>query len=198
VDLDRLILIHHAMQRLLEPLPVVVPYAPRLARLIDDTSLQVRRAFPHLLRMVQACALLHQFQRQRDSDGRLVASPADYRKARKLLEEPLAKSLGSRLSPSARRFFDRLRGLADGSSNFSTREAAKFDRTNGSERSVRSWLNELHEASVIEQVSEGRGNTPAVWRLASDAPDRVREAVCPIPTPRQVFGRQEDRLAGNR
>lgn len=63
-------------QRLLEPLDVLVPYATRLefpARTTAD-----RRSSVKLLGLIQAHALLHQRQRQRDAKGRLLATPADY------------------------------------------------------------------------------------------------------------------------
>src|SRR5262249_28900918 len=62
---DQIIQKHHALQRMLEQLPVVIPFAGRLGELFESGRVEARRAFPHLMGMVQAAALLHQRQRQR-------------------------------------------------------------------------------------------------------------------------------------
>ena len=63
-------------QRLLETRDVVVPYAPKL-RFPARTSAD-RRSSAKLLGLIAASALLHQHQRQRDEQGRIVAVPRDY------------------------------------------------------------------------------------------------------------------------
>lgn len=87
-------------QRLLEPLEVVVPYATRLtfpARTTGD-----RRASAKLLGLIQAHALLHQRQRARDRQGRLLATPADYAVVHALLAPQVAREVEG-LSPRAAR-----------------------------------------------------------------------------------------------
>ena len=104
-----------------------------------------RRAFPHVLNMIQAVALLHQRQREQDPDGRLIATAEDYQIARHLLLKPMARLLGNGLSEPARRFFDRLQAWASGT--FTSAEAKKRERN--SKSSVHGWLNELHEAGLL-------------------------------------------------
>ncbi len=125
----------HALQRTLENLPVVVPYADRLAELIDGNRVELRRAFPHLVSMIQATALLHQRQRGRDADGRLIAMPDDYQVARRLLARPMARLLGGGISDPAQRFYDRLCRWAQGT--FTTTEAASQERGRVGDRAVR-------------------------------------------------------------
>src|SRR5439155_21297020 len=105
---ERIILCHHALQRILESLPVAVPYAERLGELIPTERVEVRRAFPHLIGMVQAITLLHQRQRERDADGALIATAEDYQIARHLLANPMARLLGNGLYDSSRRVDERL------------------------------------------------------------------------------------------
>jgi len=69
---------HHAIQRTLQQSPVVVPFAERLGESVAHQRVEARRAFPQLMAMIQASALLHQHQRQLDSDGRLLAQAEDY------------------------------------------------------------------------------------------------------------------------
>jgi hypothetical protein len=164
---DRIIQRHHALQRMLRSLPVVIPYAERLGELFVSDRVEVRRAFPHLMSMIQALALLHQQQRQQDTDGRLIATAADYELARHLLVKPMERLLGGGLSDPAQRFFDRLRTWAH--DTFSSTEAKKKERNCKS--SVHAWLHELHEAGIVELVEEARGRAPTRWRLSGNTPD---------------------------
>jgi hypothetical protein len=73
----RIILSHYALQRMLQPLPVAVPYAEQLAELMPSDRVEVRRGFPQVIGMVQAITLLHQRQRNTNADGALVATEED-------------------------------------------------------------------------------------------------------------------------
>jgi hypothetical protein len=158
---ERLVLRHHALQRMLEPLPVVVPYAERLGELIRPDRVELRRAFPHLIGMIRAVTLLYQRQRTRTADGTLVATADDYQIAQRLLRSPMARLLGGGLSHPARRYYERLKSWATG--EFSTTEAKR--KETASKSSVSGWLHELYEDGFVELVEAGRGRTPATWRL---------------------------------
>ncbi|MCX7428733.1 MAG: hypothetical protein NTW96_24290 [Planctomycetia bacterium] len=94
---------HHAAQRMLQALDVVVPFAGKLAAALPAEKVELRRAYPLLIGCVQASALLHQFQRKVSSDtcGRVIATGDDYALARHLLAKPMAERLGERLSDAA-------------------------------------------------------------------------------------------------
>jgi len=70
-------------QRILEPAEVAIPFAERLAFPARTTA--DRRAPGQLLGLVAAHALLHQLDRERDPQGRVVATPADYAAVHTLL-----------------------------------------------------------------------------------------------------------------
>jgi hypothetical protein len=161
-DTKRIIEKHHAMQRLLQSYPVVIPYAGRLGELLDDQRVEMRRAFPQIISMVQAVALLHQYQRDRDAEGRLVANRMDYVMSRRLLLKPMTRLLGGGLSDPARRFLDRLRGWAK-SQPFTSTEARS--KETHSRAAVFGWLKELNEAGMVKEIAEGRGSRPATWEL---------------------------------
>jgi hypothetical protein len=177
---DEIILRHHALQRMLQPLPVVIPYAERLGELIPSERVEVRRAFAHLLNMVQAITLLHQQQRKRDSNEALFASEEDYQIGRHLLLKPMARLLGGGISDPAQRFYERLRTWT--SNEFTTTEARR--RETSSKSAVSGWLAELHEAGRIELVEASRGRTPATWRLSGPA-DFAEDRQ--LPTVQEVF-----------
>jgi hypothetical protein len=70
---------HHALQRLLERHEVVIPYAEPLAAELElfADRCECRRAFPMILSMIQASAMLHQRQRAMIEAGFLIAAPTD-------------------------------------------------------------------------------------------------------------------------
>ncbi len=179
-DLARVVDRHHALQRSLVALPVVVPYAERLGELFAGERVEARRAFPMVLRVIEASALLHQQQRPRDPNGLLVATPRDYDLARLLLSGPVARLLGSGPSAAACRFLARVEGWATGS--FTTTEARRKEKH--SRASVYGWLTELHAAGVVELVERGSGRSPSVWKTTGQA---TQEASV-LPAPELLFG----------
>lgn len=70
---------HHALQRLLRPAPVVIPFSDRIA--FPMTSVRHRDEQAAFLRLIAASAILHQFQRTRDTDGAVLAVEADFEHA---------------------------------------------------------------------------------------------------------------------
>lgn len=152
---------HHAAQRMLQQRPVFIPFAGKVAEHFDCERVEARRAIGHVMGMIQACALLHQFRRMIDGDGRIVAEAADYELARHLCRGPLARLLGGRISEAAIRFRDRLESWAG--DRFTTTQAAKRDRK--ASQTVRDWLRDLCEAGAVEQVESAKGSRPATWKL---------------------------------
>jgi hypothetical protein len=180
-DLGRVRLRHHALQRLLARREVVVPFAPRIASLFPNGRVEARRAFPHLMSLIQTSALLHQFQRASDAAGRVVAVQADYEVARRLLADSMRRLLGKGISEPARRFYQRLRTWF-GATSFTSAEARAKEET--SRRAVSGWLAELHQAGVLAQLEPARGSTPARWRIE---PGNFEECVNVLPDEDEVF-----------
>jgi hypothetical protein len=177
----RRIQVHHAIQRLLRRKEVFIPCAEALAERLPDDRNEVRRFFPHLLSLISAVTLLYQFQRDQDDQGRLMSTPNDYETARRLMEGPAGRVLGNRLSRSARRCAERLDECLGGR-EFTTREA--IQKCNASERAVRGWLRELHDAAWLDQLEPPRGSIPAKWRMVEPG---QRTANCVLPTLEEVF-----------
>lgn len=73
-----------AIQLLLEPQPVVIPFLPALAERFPAKVTEARRAFARLVGLIEAVALLHQRQRERQG-GSIVAVEDDARLAWRLL-----------------------------------------------------------------------------------------------------------------
>ena len=177
---DRIVRVHHAMQRLLafHVEPVEIPFATRLALTFPHTRPEARRAFGHTLNFIKASAALHMYQRPRSESGAVVATADDYRFARSLLAQPLARSIGGGISDGARRMYDRLQTWAQGT--FTTTEAANKEKAVLSDKSVRSYLSELARRGWLENVEEGRGPKPAKWRLPDAAPEDQGAMLPPV------------------
>ena len=175
MDTAPIIAKHHAIQRLLEQVPVRIPFATELAGKFPSQRTEARRAFGHLLSVVEVVALLHQYQRERQ-DGAVVATLQDYAIAKKLLADPMGRLLGGSLSGAAKRFLERLRGRVSATDTFTTTDATKGETS--SVRAVRGWLSELAEAGHLEVTEAGRGPKPATWRI-TDCPEKGEDNILP-------------------
>ncbi len=165
-EADRIRSVHHAIQRLIPNSGVRVPYANLIGEKFDCSRVEVRRAFPQLLALIQACTLLHFRQRKQADDGALLATDTDYQIARRLIFKPFALSLGGGVSDSARRFFEDLKDLIG--CEFTSVDAKQ--RTQARRSSVHSWLSELLDAGAVEQVEQAKGRKAAKWRLTGQEP----------------------------
>lgn len=182
---------HHALQRLLERHDVVIPYAEPLAAELEFFAdrCECRRAFPMILAMIQASALLHQRQRSINEAGSLVATRTDYELTARLLAGPLGRALGETLSDPAHRFLDRLCGEIDDADQplpepFTAAELRR--RLNAGRSTVAGFLSELADKGFLEQAETaggGRGRPARSWRLVS----RDFDVVHILPPPSKFF-----------
>jgi hypothetical protein len=174
--------VHHTAQRMLERREVLIPFAAQVGAKLPAERVEVRRAFPALMSMVQASALLHQFQREQTDGGWVIANRIDYDVAVALLTGAMRRFLGGGISEPARRFAERLRGWF-GTTTFTVREATKKEQT--CRRSVYGWVNELREAGVVERVTEQVGKTAATYQMTELDPNKATAYA--LPTADEVF-----------
>jgi len=141
---------HWNAQRLLEPAPVVIPFASKLT--FPSSWLRTRRDYGRFLNLIEVSAFLHQHQRERRG-GAIVASTADYAVAYGLAADVLAETLSDLRKP-LREALERVRSLtlkADGSvSRREIREALAVP-----DSTVRRWLQDLVELEYLVQVEAG-------------------------------------------
>jgi energy-coupling factor transporter ATP-binding protein EcfA2 len=141
---------HWNTQRLLETLPVVIPFADKLS--FPSSWLRTRRDYARFLNLIEVSAFLHQHQRERRG-GAIVAEAADYTVAYGLAAEVLAETLSDLRKP-LRDALERVRGLSlkgDGSvSRREIREALAMP-----DSTVRRWLQDLVELEYLTQVEAG-------------------------------------------
>ncbi len=111
IDLSR----WHAFQRWLElsRCDVAIPYARKLANAVPPVAVRLRRDFGAVLGLIRAHALIHQADRARDAEGRIVASLEDYAVVRDLVEEILAETVEATVKPEIRETVEAVRKLTD-------------------------------------------------------------------------------------
>ena len=67
----------------MEPAEVIIPYAERIK--IPTSQVRIRRDAPRLLDMIRVITWLHQHQRKRDTEGRILATEQDFHTAFELV-----------------------------------------------------------------------------------------------------------------
>lgn len=102
-DREAIIRRHHNAQRLLEPVSVVIPFAPVIE--FPSQWLRTRRDHLRFLNLIEAVAFLHQHRREhrRDDDGAVFieATSEDYAAAYALAGEVLGQTLVDLKRPAA-------------------------------------------------------------------------------------------------
>jgi DNA primase catalytic core len=157
---------HWNAQRLLEPLPVVIPYADRLR--FPSDWMRTRRDHARFLNLIEVSAFLHQHQRERRS-GAIVATLSDYAIAYGLAGEVLRDTLTDLRKP-LRDAYARIQGLslksAGSVSRREIREALAMP-----DSTVRGWLSELVELEYLEaEASRGGAGKATRYRLTDRGP----------------------------
>ena len=171
---------HHAAQRLLEPAPVVIPFAERVE--FPAPTLRARREHARFWSLVEASAFLHQRQRTRrrlsGGDGArteaIVATIDDYEIAYRVTERLLAPALMELPAPAldllaqARDLATERAGggLVAAEVAFTRRTLA--DRMGWSLSQVRGYLSALVEAEFVEAVGGVRRGVRAEYRLTPE------------------------------
>jgi hypothetical protein len=96
--------------RLLEPAEVIIPYAGRVE--IPSSPIRIRRDARRLVDVVRVVAWLHQHQRERDGEGRILASEEDFATALSLVSESLTRAWKT-LTPSEEKVLRAIESLPE-------------------------------------------------------------------------------------
>jgi DNA primase catalytic core len=180
-EADAMVRRHHAMQRLLEPVSVVIPFAPKLR--FPARTLRARRDHKKYLGLIQTVAFLHQHQRERkqtevggESVTYIEASPADVALVARLARAAFARTLDE-LSPQARSLLAEIRTLCEEQAagevleDYSFRRRDLRRRSGCSETQLRQHLGELEQHEIVDAVA-GRQGKEYVYHLAYDEQGR--------------------------
>ncbi len=173
---------HWNAQRLLEPAPVVIPYADKLT--FPTAWMRTRRDHARFLNLIEVSAFLHQHQRQRKG-GAILASLADYETAYGLAGQVLQETLTDVKKP-LRDAYERIRSLSSNGDGVSRREIRVALQMPDS--TVRRWLSELVELEYLDlDGSRAAQGKAARYRLTSRGPRD--DVVLGLLTPRELQGR---------
>ena len=169
---QRLIQLHQNAQRLLKPLHVVNPYADHLTFLSDRT--RTRRDHEKYLTLIDAIALLHQYQRPLKTSPCGNGAPLDYievtlddiGQANVIAHEVLGRSLDE-LPPQTRRLLGEVVKFVDtrasaqamrkGDVRFSRREVR--EHAGWSDFQVKTHMHKLEELEYVLTHRGGRGQS---------------------------------------
>jgi len=143
---------HWNAQRLLEPLPVVIPFADKLS--FPSSWMRTRRDHARFLNLIEVLAFLHQHLRERTAQGAIVASLADYEAAYALAGEVLRETL-SDLKKPLREALQSIHELAAKGQDSVTRREVR-EALGVPDSTVRRWLSELVELEYLAVAEEGR------------------------------------------
>jgi hypothetical protein len=157
----------HAIQYMLKPHDVLIPYAEDLSKHIPAEKVEARRAFPMLLTVIRASTLLHQYQRQINADGDLLATESDYAIAYAVMAKPMAEQIGKGVSDVAREYWFYLAN-AMGDEAFSVQDVMNRNDNPKKRERTYSLVAELTQPNclTVVEVTESRkkhfriGNSP--------------------------------------
>jgi hypothetical protein len=108
----------HALQVWLESAEqrVWIPYAKKLAELIPPVAIRLRRDFGAVLNLIRAHALLHQTTRERDTEGRIVATiEEDYAAVRELVADLVSEGIEATVPETIRKTVEAVMRLREDS-----------------------------------------------------------------------------------
>lgn len=173
-DINDIFAVHHAAQRMLRRVRVVVPFAGELAAAMPDARPEARRAINHVLSVIQAITVLYQWQRvagEIQHGDEIKASVADYAIARELLLSPLGRGLGQALPAAVERFARSLLERYPSGESFTWKEALRGDDVITAKSKCNAYLAVLETAGCAELVEQHHGNKPATWKMTDQPPE---------------------------
>jgi len=172
---------------------VAIPFGGALGGLVVADAVRMRRDFRAVLSLIAAHAILHQATRDRDAQGRIAATAADYAAVYDLVAELLSHGTGATVPKTVR---DTVAAVAKHYRPAGAGEPERFVTLH----TVATEL-QLEKSAAKDRVSraikrgflvntEPRSRQPMQLRPGDPMPDRPLA----LPTPPQLFGA----LAGSR
>lgn len=128
----------------LEVLDVVIPFAPEIHAFLvqgGDLPISARRAFKRVLISIKALCILHQKQREKDDQGRLIAKIQDYALAYQLVDGAFRESLGGG------KYIDKRLQVVDRLGPILPKNIAKVENVSGA--AITSWSKNWLEKGVL-------------------------------------------------
>jgi hypothetical protein len=187
--------IWHALQVWLESADhrVWIPYAKILADLIPPVAVRLRRDFGALLNLIRAHALLHQASRDRDDEGRIVATiEEDYAAVRELVADLVSDGIEVTVPKTVRETVEAVKRLREDSNGepvtvTDLARALRLDRSAVSRR-----VRNAKDRGYLRDLEENP-RKPSRLVLGDDLPDDLQI----LPTPEDVRTSMQERASSN-
>jgi hypothetical protein len=184
----------HALQVWLESAEhrVWIPYARKLAELIPPVAVRLRRDFGAVLNLIRAHALLHQASRQRDAEGRIVATIEDYVAVRELVADLVSEGIEVTVPATLRESVEAVKRLREGSNGnpvtvTDLARELKLDRSAVSRR-----VRNAKDRGYLRDLEENP-RKPSRLVLGDDLPDGLEV----LPKPEMVCEGMQEGASGN-
>ena len=150
---------------------VVIPYARTLAKAIPPVAVRLRRDFGALLGLIKTHAILHQYQRDRDAEGRIMATVEDYAVVHELVADLVSAGVEASVPPTVRETVEAVKKLKKswptGVPQSAVRNHLRLDRGTVSRR-----INHAITLGYLVDEQEKKGQ-PAKLAIGERMPDEV-------------------------
>jgi DNA-binding transcriptional ArsR family regulator len=184
----------HALQVWLESAEhsVSIPYPKILAELIPPVAVRLRRDFGALLNLIRAHALLHQASRDRDAEGRIIATiEEDYAVVRELVADLVSEGIEVTVPATVRETVGAVKRLREASSGepvtvIELARELKLDRSAVSRR-----VKSAKDCGYLRDLEENL-RKPSRLVLGDDLPDDLQI----LPSPEEVRAGVKERASG--
>lgn len=174
--------VFQALQLMLKPYPVYIPYAEYLADNFPTTKVRARRDYPRFLKLIESCCLLHQGQRSTTEiygGTYLVATVEDYRVAYELASTVLTQTL-KELSPNQETFLENIKNKIGFNEEFAKRGLSEIECfKNYSDSTLKKYLKETSQKGYLEY--NGEKGVKAAYSLIKLPSDSVK-----LPSPETI------------
>jgi hypothetical protein len=166
---------------------VVIPYASALAELLPPVAIRLRRDFKTILTLIKAHAILHQANRRKDAEGRIVAELSDYAEVRELVADLVAEGAGVSIKPAVKETVGVVKNLlTDGRAEVTQAEIGRVLKLDKSVVSRR--VSAAQDAGLLRNLEDRKGR-PARLVLGEPLP----EPIDILPEPDRLHGCTVDR-----
>src|ERR687889_685576 len=171
---------------------VRIPYARELADMIPPVAVRLRRDFGALLNLIRAHAVLHQASRDRDAEGRIIATIEDYAAVRELVADFVSEGIEVTVPKTVRETVEAVKRLRKASSGepvtvVELARELKLDRSAVSRR-VRNAKDRGYLRDLEENLRK-----PSRLVLGDDLPEDLQI----LPKPEDVRAGMQERASGS-
>ncbi len=150
---------------------VSIPYGQQLARAIPPLAVRLRRDFSTLITLIKAHAFLHQASRERDDQGRIVATIEDYIVVRELVADLISDGVNASVSRTIRETVQAVAALQavtpGGISLTQLVKALNLDKSSVSRR-----VRDAQDKGYLVNLEDGKGK-PARLTIGERLPEDV-------------------------